>query len=167
MYYHNIKHCDENNGVGLRVTLFVSGCCHNCKGCHNPQTHDPFSGIPFDEEAKQEIFQELSQEWCSGLTLSGGDPLFPDNRPTIFSLVKEIKEKFPNKTIWIYTGYIYESIKEWIGVKDILSYCDVIVDGPFIEAEKEYGLKWRGSKNQRVIDLHTKKTLHIIKRVMS
>jgi len=155
MYYHNILHCNENNGTGLRVVLFVSGCSHNCKGCHNPQTHDPFSGIPFTDEAKEELFQELSQDWCTGLTLTGGDPLFPDNRPTILFLVKEVKEKFPNKTIWLYTGFLYDSIKEWIGVKDILKYCDVIVDGPFIEEQKEYGLKWRGSKNQKVIDLHT------------
>ena len=155
MNYHNIKHCDENNGAyGIGVTLFVSGCSHNCKGCHNPQTHDPCSGIPFDDKAKKEIFSALSNDWCSGLTLSGGDPLFPDNRPTILSLVKEVKEKFPDKKIWIYTGYLYESIKDWIGVKEILQYCDVIVDGPFIEEQKEYGLKWRGSKNQRVIDLN-------------
>lgn len=159
MNYHKIKHCDLVNGTNIRVTLFVSGCNHNCKGCHNPQTHDPCSGIPFNDSAKEEIFKELSQDWCSGLTLTGGDPLFPDNRPTILSLVKEVKEKFPDKNIWIYTGYIYESIKDWLGVKEIFQYCDVIVDGPFIEEQKEYGLKWRGSKNQRVIDLKTGKDL--------
>lgn len=159
MNYHNIKHCDFLNSEGIGVTLFVAGCNHSCKGCYNPQTHDPNSGVPFDENAKQEIFQELSQDWCSSLTLSGGDPLFPDNRPTILSLVKEIKEKFPNKKIWIYTGFCYDTIKDWIGVKEILQYCDVIVDGPFIEEQKEYGLKWRGSKNQRVIDLHTGENL--------
>ena len=159
MNYHSIKHCNMVNGIGLRVVLFVSGCSHNCKGCHNPQTHDPCSGLPFTEETKEEIFQELSEGWCTGLTLTGGDPLFPDNRPTILSLVRTVKEKFPNKTIWLYTGYQYDSVKDWIGVSDILKYCDVIVDGPFIESEKDLTLKWRGSKNQRVIDLHTGKDL--------
>ena len=159
MNYHRIKHCDLLNGENIGISIWLAGCSHNCKGCFNPDTHNPFSGKLFDEAAKEEIFSELSQEWCKRLTLTGGDPLFPDNRPTIFSLVKEVKEKFPDKKIWIYTGYLYDSIKDWIGVKDILQYCDVIVDGPFIEEQKEYGLKWRGSKNQRVIDLETGKDL--------
>lgn len=159
MNYHNILHCNENNGTGLRVVLFVSGCDHCCKGCHNPQTHNPCSGIPFDSKAKEEIFKDLEQDWCDGLTLTGGDPLFHSNRTTIHSLVKEIKEKYPGKTIWLYTGYLYDHIKDWIDIKDILSYCDVLVDGPFVESKKEYGLLWRGSKNQRVIDLHTGRDL--------
>lgn len=159
MNYHNIKHCDMVNGTGLRVTLFVSGCSHNCMNCQNPQTHDPYSGILFDDEAKQEIFDDLGQPWCEGLTLSGGDPLYPSNRCVILFLVKEIKDKFPNKTIWLYTGYVYEDIKDDLSIKPILENVDVIVDGPFMKNKYSYDLKWRGSSNQRVIDLHSGNSL--------
>ena len=110
MNYHNIIHCDMRDGTDIGVELFVSGCNHNCPGCHNPQTHDPCSGIFFDDKAKQEIMEELSKDWCHRLTLSGGDPLFPNNRKDILDLVTEVKEKFPNKKIWMYTGYVYEEI---------------------------------------------------------
>ena len=162
MNYHNIKHCDGNNGsYGIGVTLFVAGCSHGCKGCHNPQTHDPNSGIPFDNKARQEILQELSNDWCNGLTLSGGDPLYPGNRKEILSLVQEVRTQFPNKSIWVYTGYLYDQSKDDPTVKPILDCCDVLVDGPFVESLKEYGLHWRGSKNQNVIDLRTGKVLEV------
>lgn len=99
-----------NNGDGLRVVLWLSGCSHHCYNCQNPQTWNPDNGIPFDEDAKQEIFEELSKNYISGITLSGGDPLYQENVSQVLPLIKEIKEKFPDKTIWLYTGYTYEQI---------------------------------------------------------
>ena len=156
MNYHNIKHCDMVNGEGLRVTLFVSGCSHNCYNCQNPQTHDPNSGVLFDGSAKEEIFSDLRCPWCSGLTISGGDPLYPLNRDSIHSLLKEVKSMFPTKTVWLYTGYTYEELLDDNLTCDILSYVDVLVDGVFIQSKYKYYLKWRSSANQRVIDLHTR-----------
>lgn len=147
MNYHNIVHCDMRNGTGLRVTLFVSGCNHHCKGCHNPQTWDPNSGIEFDGAAKQELFAELNKEYISGVTFSGGDPLFPSNREVILSLCKEIKTLYPNKNIWLYTGYRYEQVKHL----EILKYIDVLVDGKYVEKLRSVNLPWVGSSNQKVI----------------
>lgn len=147
MNYHNIVHCDMRNGTGLRVTLFVSGCSHHCKGCHNPQTWDPNSGIEFDESAKQELFAELNKDYISGVTFSGGDPLFPSNREVILSLCKEIKTLYPNKNIWLYTGYKYEQVKHL----EILKYIDVLIDGKYVEKLRSANLPWVGSSNQKVI----------------
>ena len=147
MNYHNIVHCDMRNGTGLRVTLFVSGCNHHCKGCHNPQTWDPNSGIEFDESAKQELFAELNNDYISGVTFSGGDPLFPQNREVILSLCKEIKTLYPNKNIWLYTGYKYEQVKHL----EILKYIDVLIDGKYVEKLRSVNLPWVGSSNQKVI----------------
>ena len=160
MNYHNIIHCDTRDGADVGVVLFVSGCNHNCPGCHNPQTHDPCSGIFFDDKAKQEIMEELSKDWCHRLTLSGGDPLFPNNRKDILDLITEVKNRFPDKKIWMYTGYVYEEIKDVPDISPILNKVDVLIDGPFIQSKKEYGLKWRGSSNQRVIDLRTGNLLY-------
>ena len=110
MKYHNITKADMLNGEGLRVVLWTSGCSHKCPGCHNAVTWNKDDGLLFDEDAKKEIFDELAHDWCSGLTLSGGDPLFPESREVIASLVKEVKEKYPNKTIWCYTGFIWEEL---------------------------------------------------------
>lgn len=167
--YHNITHDDMNNGDGLRVVLWLSGCSHHCFNCQNPQTWDPDSGIPFDELAKQEIFNELSKNYISGITLSGGDPLHENNLFEVLSLVKEIRNLFPNKTIWLYTGYTWEEIrnafgksKEWLQSRwkdsainrwEIISMCDVIVDGEYIDDQRDIALKWCGSSNQRVIDV--------------
>lgn len=147
MNYHNIVHCDMRNGTGLRVTLFVSGCNHHCKGCHNPRTWDPNSGIEFDEAAKQELFAELNKDYISGVTFSGGDPLFPQNREVILSLCKEIKTLYPNKNIWLYTGYKYEQVKHL----EILKYIDVLIDGKYVEKLRSVNLPWVGSSNQKVI----------------
>lgn len=149
MRYHNITKDDMLNGDGLRVVLWVSGCSHCCKECHNPVTWDPNGGILFDEEAKSEIFEELDKDYISGITLSGGDPLYMGNREDIEKLVREIKEKYPDKTIWLYTGFLWESIKEL----DVIKYLDVIVDGEFEVDKKDVQLHWRGSRNQRVIDV--------------
>lgn len=149
MRYHNITKDDMLNGDGLRVVLWVSGCSHCCKECHNPITWDPNGGVLFDEEAKSEIFEELDKDYISGITLSGGDPLYMGNREDIEKLVREIKEKYPDKTIWLYTGFLWESIK---GL-DVIKYLNVIVDGEFEVDKKDVQLHWRGSRNQRVIDV--------------
>ena len=151
MRYHNITKDDMLNGDGLRVVLWVAGCNHYCKGCHNPITWDPNGGLPFDEAAKQELFAELDKPYVSGITFSGGDPMHPDNLPFIHGLAKEIKKKYPGKTIWLYTGFTWEHIimhKNWI-----LRYVDVLVDGEFQEDKKDTKLMWKGSSNQRVIDV--------------
>lgn len=153
MRYHNITKDDMLNGDGLRAVLWVAGCSHGCPGCHNPITWDICGGIPFDEEAKAELFESLDHSYISGVTLSGGDPLHEKNRDEIGALVMEIHEKFPEKTIWMYTGYSWEEIREL----PFLKYVDVLVDGEFKEELKDVTLHWRGSKNQRVI--HVKRTL--------
>ena len=149
MKYHNIVKNDMLNGEGLRVTLFVSGCSHKCFNCQNPQTHSPLSGIKFDKNALNEIFEQLEKDYIDGLTLSGGDPLFCDNRSKIYNICKQVKDKFPNKTIWLYTGFKWEEIKDLI----LLKYVDVLIDGKFIEALKDENYRWAGSTNQRVIDV--------------
>ncbi len=153
MKYHNITHDDMLNGTGLRVVLWVSGCSHKCKGCQNPITWDCESGIEFDRYAENEIFKELENDYIEGLTLSGGDPLYTKNRNTVTKLVKKVKEFYPNKNIWLYTGYTWEKIKDL----ETIMYVDVVVDGKFIEKFRDNNLHWRGSSNQRIIDV--KKTL--------
>ena len=154
MNYHNIKHDDMLNGDGFRVVLFVSGCSLRCKNCQNPQTWDRFGGIPFDENAKAEIFEELKKDYVSGITLTGGHPLEHYNVDELTILCKEIKQKFPTKTIWLYTGFVFEDVlKDYKNGKyPLLDYVDIIVDGPYIERLRDLSLKWRGSSNQRVID---------------
>lgn len=149
MRYHNITKDDMLNGDGLRVVLWVAGCSHCCKECHNPVTWDLFGGLAFDEAARQELFEELEKEYISGITFSGGDPLHSANHHEVMELARQIKEKFPDKTIWLYTGAEWESICQ----DSILRYLDVLVDGEFKIEEKDVRLKWKGSKNQRVIDV--------------
>lgn len=153
MRYHNITKDDMLNGDGLRVVLWVAGCSHCCRECQNPQTWDPNGGIPFDQEAKDELFEQLGKTYISGVTFSGGDPLHKNNITEITRLAKEIREKFPDKTIWLYTGSLWESIQK----EEIVRYLDVCVDGEFIVEQMDTSLKWKGSANQRVIDV--KKTL--------
>ena len=147
MRYHNITKDDMLNGDGLRVVLWVAGCSHACPGCHNPVTWDPEGGIPFDEAARQEIFTE--KDYVSGITFSGGDPLHEANRKEVTALAEEIKKEYPEKTIWLYTGYTWDEIKEL----QIMKYLDVLVDGRFEEEKKDNTLHWRGSANQSVIDV--------------
>lgn len=154
MRYHNITKDDMLNGDGLRVVLWVSGCDHCCKDCQNPITWDPNGGLLFDEEAKAELYEVLNRDYISGLTLSGGDPLYVTNREDILKLVKEVKEKFPKKTIWLYTGFLWESIKDL----EIMNYIDVLIDGEFVAEQLNTQLYWRGSANQRVIDVQKSKT---------
>ena len=153
MRYHNITHDDMLNGDGLRVVLWVSGCEHKCYNCHNKITWDINNGLIFDDNAKEEIFRQLEKDYIKGITFSGGDPLHKQNRTEVFNLVKEIKTKFPKKDIWLYTGYTWEEINDL----DIIDYIDVLVDGKYIEELSNPDLEWRGSSNQRVIDV--KKTL--------
>ena len=149
MNYHNILHDNMLNGEGLRVVLFVSGCERHCKGCQNPETWDKNSGIPFGVEEVAEIFMELSESYTSGLTLVGGEPLLPCNVGLLTELCKEVKDTFPDKTIWCYTGFKYEEVKEL----DIMNYIDVLLDGEFIQELADEKIKWVGSSNQRVIDV--------------
>ena len=149
MNYHNILHDNMLNGEGLRVVLFVSGCERHCKGCQNPETWDKNSGIPFGPEEIAEIFMNLSEPYISGLTLVGGEPLLRCNVGLLTELCKEVKETFPDKTIWCYTGFKYEEVKEL----DIMNYIDVLLDGEFIQELADEKIKWVGSSNQRVIDV--------------
>ena len=164
MNYHNITTDDMLNGDGLRVVLWVSGCSIHCFNCQNPQTHSFDSGIPFSNETMQELLDNLSQPYISGLTLSGGHPLELQNLETIYKIVKTVKEKFPNKSIWLYTGYTWGEIldkdKEYeehevngISPLDIVKCCDVLVDGRYEDDKRNISLAWRGSSNQRVISI--------------
>lgn len=153
MRYHNITTDDMLNGDGLRTVLWVSGCSHRCPECQNPVTWDPDCGLEFDQSAEKELFSYLDKPYISGLTLSGGDPLYPGNRSAVFELIKKVHELFPQKTIWLYTGFLWEDIS---GIKEI-ALVDIVVDGRFEKELKDNKLYWRGSSNQRVIDV--KKTL--------
>lgn len=149
MRYHNITKDDMLNGDGLRVVLWVAGCTHCCKGCQNPSTWDPDGGLLFDEGAKQEIFEQLNQSYISGITFSGGDPLHCANREDVKKLMAEIKEKYPDKTIWLYTGDVWQNIMHY----SLMKYVDVLVDGEFKLDLRDVTLLWKGSSNQRVIDV--------------
>lgn len=167
MNYHDIKHDDLLNGDGIRTTLFVSGCSHHCPDCQNPITWNVNGGIPFDEAARQELFTELEKDYVTGITFSGGDPLNEANVETLLSLTKEMKEKFPNKTMWIYSGYTWEQVMypvitdDFNPVRDIylqtrrefVSICDVFCDGRYVKEQRNVNKHWVGSDNQRVIDI--------------
>ena len=153
MNYAKIYRADIANGQVFRVSLFVSGCARNCKGCFNKEAQDPAFGKQFDDKAKQKIFKELQHDWCRGLSLLGGEPLskLSDNRKTVIAFAKEVKDKFPNKDIAIWSGYTLEEIQADDTMKDILKYVDVLVDGPFIEEQKDLSIPFRGSRNQRIL----------------
>ncbi len=155
MRYHNITHDDMLNGDGLRVVLWVAGCTHQCVQCHNPITWDIEGGIPFDEAAHEEIMSELQKDYISGITFSGGDPLHPANRADVAALITEIRETYPHKTIWLYTGFVWDEIKKL----PFIAQVDVVVDGPFQIEKRDVKLHWRGSSNQRVINV--KETLRL------
>lgn len=149
MNYHKIEKTSIANGTGIRVVLWCSGCSLHCRGCHNPETWCVNSGRLFDEKAKQELFEALDKPYIQGITFSGGHPLENENISEVYNLCKEIKEKFPTKDIWLYTGYIFEDINSYL----IMEYIDVLVDGRYIEEQRDITLQFRGSKNQRVIDV--------------
>lgn len=158
MNYHNITHDDMLNGDGLRVVLWVAGCNHCCPNCQNSQTWELSSGIPFDEDAYRELCEELSHSYTKGITFSGGDPLHPANRETVADLIEKIKERFPEKDVWIYTGYRWDEIK----ALPLLERVDVVVDGTFEERLKDVSAPWVGSINQRVIDVQSSLLLNKI-----
>jgi len=160
MRYHNITKVDMLNGDGLRVVLWTSGCSHCCQGCQNPLTWNPDSGIIFDESAKKEIFAQLELPYIDGITLSGGDPLHPNNIAKMTELVKAIHSQYPSKTIWLYTGFLWEDIAS----EEIIRYVDVVIDGKFEIDKLDKALKWKGSYNQRTID--AKKTLRCDKVIL-
>ena len=160
MRFHNITKDDMLNGDGLRVVLWVSGCEHHCKNCQNPVTWDINCGVVFDDSAKKEIFDELEKDYISGITFSGGDPLHMQNRDEVGALIGEIKGKFPDKIVWVYTGYSWEDVN---GLP-FMDKIDVLVDGKFIDERKNLKLHWRGSDNQSVIDV--KKSLASGKKVL-
>ena len=151
MNYHLIRTDDMLNGDGIRVVLFVSGWYHYCNNCHNSETWDCNSGKPFGEEAVDLIVSELQKDYISGLTLSGGDPLYENNLDDILSLVVKIKEQFPNKNVWIYSGYTWEELDK--KRLEIVKKCDVFCDGEFVNELSDVNYPWVGSTNQRVIDV--------------
>lgn len=200
MNYHNITYPDMNNGEGLRVVLWLSGCSHKCKGCQNPQTWDANSGIPFDKSAKEELFRELDRDYISGLTLTGGDPLFESNLDGVLDLVTEVNKRYntiqyidgkaqgnnnmlnvntneirlssPQKSIWLYSGFTWEECQPFTegGLLEpsnfapnlqkilkkryeIISKCDVFVDGKYIDSQRDISYPFAGSRNQRVINV--------------
>ena len=165
MNYATIKWTDIANGEGVRVSLFVSGCTHRCKNCFNEVAWDFSYGEPFDETVQEKILSELSSDFIAGLSLLGGEPLEPQNQLALFPFIQRVKQRFPNKTIWCYTGFVLdektgdlkEKHKNTPCTKDLIAMFDVLVDGPFVEELKDIRLKFRGSSNQRVIDV--KKTL--------
>lgn len=171
MNYLKIEKENILNGLGIRVVLWCSGCDHHCKNCQNPITWDPNDGAKFDTKAKREIFNELSKDYISGITLTGGDPLHPNNLETVLNLVNEIRLSFPEKTIWLYSGYTWDQIMFPVITddfnperdrllkmrQDIVKQCDVLVDGRYEEDKRDVTYHWAGSTNQRVINV--KKTL--------
>ncbi|MDE5934020.1 MAG: anaerobic ribonucleoside-triphosphate reductase activating protein [Lachnospiraceae bacterium] len=159
MYYSEIKECDIANGPGVRVTIFVSGCTHRCKGCFNEMTWDFQYGREFTEDDANKIINLLEPSYIAGLTLLGGEPMEYRNQQGLLPLLRKVKETYPDKTVWCYTGYLYEKdilenfCGKWEETKEMLSYLDVIVDGEFVEELKDIRLRFRGSSNQRIIDV--------------
>lgn len=158
MNYADIKNLDIANGPGVRVTLFVSGCNHHCPGCFNEVTWAFDYGSPFTDETEQRILEMLSPNYVTGLTLLGGEPFDPNNQDTVLSLLRKVKEQYPEKSIWAFTGYTFDQlISGNVGdvntVKEYLNFLDVLVDGPFVESKKNLMLRFRGSENQRLIDI--------------
>ncbi len=137
------------NGDGLRVVLWVAGCSHCCRDCQNPVTWDPNGGLPFTEAEENEIFAELDKDYISGITFSGGDPFHVSNINSVTALARKIRRRYPQKTIWLYTGALWEEIQH----EEIVNYLDVCVDGEFVAEKKDITLMWRGSSNQRVINV--------------
>lgn len=160
MNYAEIKKCDVANGPGVRVSLFVSGCTHHCKECFNPETWDFNYGMPFTGSTEDEIIKYLAPEYIKGLTLLGGEPLEHCNQQGLLPLLRKVKEIYPEKSIWCFTGYDFEKdvtgrmLREWTETEELLSYIDVMVDGEFMADKKDLGLVFKGSSNQRTIMVH-------------
>ena len=159
MNYATIKNCDIANGPGVRISLFVSGCTHKCKGCFNEVAWDFEYGQPFTQETVDYILSLLAPVYVKGLTLLGGEPFEPQNQPALVDLLGQVKAKYPEKSIWAFSGYLFDRdmLSGKLGdaeiLKEFLSYLDVLVDGPFVESKKDLTLRFRGSSNQRLIDV--------------
>ena len=159
MYYGNIKKNDIANGKGVRVTLFVSGCTNHCKNCFQPETWNFDYGKPYTKETEDEIIEALKPSHIAGLTLLGGEPFEPENQMELVHLLRKVRETYPEKDIWCYSGYLWDRDLAAGGVvhtevtDEMLSYVDVLVDGEFVEAEKDLTLQFRGSRNQRILEL--------------
>ena len=160
MNYGEIKNCDIANGIGVRVSLFVSGCTNHCEGCFQPQTWDFDYGQPFTYETEQSLMDMLSPDYINGLTLLGGDPMEPKNQQVLLPFVRRLKAKLPTKTVWAYSGFTYEELKtegsypRCEATDELLELIDVLVDGRFVEELKDICLRFRGSSNQRIIDMN-------------
>ena len=159
MNYATIKNCDIANGPGVRVSLFVSGCTHRCPGCFNEVAWDFAFGEPFTEQTIELILNMMAPAHIKGLTLLGGEPFEPQNQPAIVELLRQVKARYPEKSIWAFSGYLFDKdilagrLGQWEITEEFLSYLDVLVDGPFIQAQKNLSLRFRGSENQRLIDV--------------
>ena len=159
MNYCNVKNCDIANGVGVRVSLFVSGCRNRCKNCFQPETWDFNYGKPFDEQTEEKLMKMLAPSYINGLTVLGGEPMEPENQRALLPFLKKVKAAYPQKTIWLYTGFTLEELRspdcrahtEY--TEDILKLLTVLVDGRFVEEKKNISLRFRGSENQRLIDV--------------
>lgn len=163
MNYANIKNCDIANGPGVRVSLFVSGCTRHCKNCFNRETWDFQYGEPFTQETIELLLSYLEPHYIRGLTVLGGEPFEPQNQPGVLELLRQVRARYPEKSIWAFTGYtldghiLAKKLGPWEVTRELIGYLDVLVDGPFIEEQKDLSLRFRGSRNQRLIDM--KKTL--------
>lgn len=158
MNYAKINKADIANGIGVRVTLFVSGCTHRCKGCFNAEAWDFNYGEPFTEQTENELLEALSPDYINGITLLGGEPFEPTNQRGLLSFLKRVKEKYPSKTIWAFSGFTFEQLTKESRARcevtdEMLKLVDVLVDGQFVEELKDISLRFRGSSNQRLIDL--------------
>ena len=159
MKYASIKNCDIANGPGVRVSLFVSGCTHRCKGCFNEVAWDFDYGEEFTQQTIDDILSMLRPDHIRGLTLLGGEPFEPQNQGPVVELLRQVRKKYPDKSIWAFSGYVFDKdilsgrLGPWEITKEFLSYLDVLVDGPFVEAKKNLSLRFRGSENQRLIDV--------------
>ena len=159
MHYAAIKNCDIANGPGVRVSLFVSGCTHRCKGCFNEIAWDFEYGLPFTEQTIEEILTMLAPEHISGITILGGEPFEPQNQQPVLELLRRIRSRYPGKSIWAFSGYLFDKdilsgrLGPWEITREYLSYLDVLVDGPFVQEKKNLSLRFRGSSNQRLIDV--------------
>ena len=158
MYYGQIMRADSANGVGMRVSLFVSGCTNHCKGCFQPQTWDFQYGEPYTQATEDEILKELARPFYSGITILGGEPFEPENQRVLVGFIRRIRKELPERTIWMFSGNVYEDMlpggKRYTEVTDeILDNIDILVDGPFEEEKKNINLNFRGSANQRIIDM--------------
>ncbi len=162
MYYGAVKKRDIANGEGIRTSLFVSGCRNKCKNCFNPETWSFTYGTLFDDEAAEDILSTFSSPFIAGLTVLGGEPMEPENQRALLPFIREFKRRYPEKTLWVYTGNLYEELTAGAGnhekcleeTKELLSYIDILVDGRFEEDKKSLGIRFRGSTNQRIIDMN-------------